>query len=62
MHIFSVDSKRVGQFIHIVFEHLIRPAQGQLAAIPLGNRGMGFHRRRIVTAGAIGFIHGIGGI
>ena len=62
MHILWVDPKSIGQFIHIVFEHLVRPAQGQLVAVPLRDRGVGFHCRRAMSAGAIGFVHGVGGL
>ena len=62
MDILWVDPKGVGQFIHIVFEHLVRPAQGQLVAVPLRDRGVGFHRRRAMPACAIGFVHGVGGL
>jgi len=51
----GVNPKRVGHSFTIVFEHLITTRAGQLAAIPLGNRGMGSIAERAVPAGAIGF-------
>ena len=58
MDIVRHDMQRVGQFVDIEIEHLVAAAQGQLVAVPAGNRAMRLHRGAVVARRAIDLVDG----
>ena len=48
-----INAQGIGQFIPVIFQHLIGPVQRQLVAFPAGNRGMRLHRGTGLGRGGI---------
>ena len=62
MHVLGVDPQAVGQFRHVIGQHLQAAPQGQILAVPFRDRRMRLHRGTGMAGGREGQIDGMRGV
>ncbi|MBB3357277.1 hypothetical protein FHT60_001503 [Novosphingobium sp. BK486] len=59
-HLVGREAQAVGNFLHVVGQHLIAAVQDQAVALPLRDRGVGLHRGAGVAGGVVFHVDGKG--